>query len=164
MGLYRGVIPQLELNTLLAYKCLEKYADEIAFHFVFPIPAEAGILAGTHSAVLVDFGSLILELHQYSCYLLQSAVACVFLYLPRICTAIVTAIVIFVITVVAYDDVEASSSGKGTAAHRQRADMMHGKARIPLSFWQSSDSSLAITSPTLNLKPKMMALIDTSLV
>ncbi|KAK8696820.1 hypothetical protein V6N13_001945 [Hibiscus sabdariffa] len=51
-----------------------------------------------------------------------------------------------------------------TAAHRQRADMMHGKARIPLSFWQSSDSSLAITSPTLNLKPKMMALIDTSLV
>ncbi|KAK8656825.1 hypothetical protein V6N13_098760 [Hibiscus sabdariffa] len=48
----------------------------------------------------------------------------------------------------------------GTGVHRQRAEMMHGKARMPLSFWQASDSSLAITSPTLNLKPEMMALIN----
>ncbi|KAK8685778.1 hypothetical protein V6N13_124812 [Hibiscus sabdariffa] len=64
-------------------KCLEKYADEIAFHFVFPIPVEAEISAGIHSAAWMTSGSLVLELHQYSSYLLQSTAACVFLYLPR---------------------------------------------------------------------------------
>ncbi|KAK8672256.1 hypothetical protein V6N13_110629 [Hibiscus sabdariffa] len=41
-------------NTLLILECLEKYADEIAFHFVFLVPVEAEISAGTHSAALVD--------------------------------------------------------------------------------------------------------------
>ncbi|KAK9018764.1 hypothetical protein V6N11_033811 [Hibiscus sabdariffa] len=35
---------------------------------------------------------------------------------------------------------------------------------MPLSLWQASDRSLAMTSPTLNLKPEMIALISTSLV
>ncbi|KAK8612949.1 hypothetical protein V6N13_104274 [Hibiscus sabdariffa] len=52
----------------------------------------------------------------------------------------------------------------GTAAHRQRADVIHGKARMPLSFWKASGNSFAMTSPTLNLYPVIMALINTSLV
>ncbi|KAK8573911.1 hypothetical protein V6N13_096842 [Hibiscus sabdariffa] len=38
----------------------------------------------------------------------------------------------------------------GTAALRQRAEMMQGNARIPLSFWQAADISRGMTSPTLN--------------
>ncbi|KAK8640254.1 hypothetical protein V6N13_008013 [Hibiscus sabdariffa] len=50
-GLYFGM--------LLAQEYLEKYADEISFHFVFPIPAEAGISGGTHSVALADSESLV---------------------------------------------------------------------------------------------------------
>ncbi|KAK8565001.1 hypothetical protein V6N12_058577 [Hibiscus sabdariffa] len=57
-----------------------------------------------------------------------------------------------------------SAGWVGTAARRQSAEIRNGKARIPLSFWQAADSSLAMTSPTLNSKPVMIALINTSLV
>ncbi|KAK9044768.1 hypothetical protein V6N11_058660 [Hibiscus sabdariffa] len=51
----------------------------------------------------------------------------------------------------AFSVVYLSAGWAETAACRQRAKIRHGRARIPLSFWQAADSSLAITSPTLNL-------------
>ncbi|KAK8533041.1 hypothetical protein V6N12_076322 [Hibiscus sabdariffa] len=47
-------------NSLLfpsrtAKECLEKYADEIAFHFLFPVPAKAGISVGTSFYCLGKF-------------------------------------------------------------------------------------------------------------
>ncbi|KAK8636292.1 hypothetical protein V6N13_004996 [Hibiscus sabdariffa] len=62
-------------TLLLPIPRRKKFADEIAFHSVFPIPTEAGISAGTHSVALADSGSMVLELHQYSSYLLQSVAA-----------------------------------------------------------------------------------------
>ncbi|KAK9034802.1 hypothetical protein V6N11_076859 [Hibiscus sabdariffa] len=52
----------------------------------------------------------------------------------------------------------------GTAALRQTVEMMQRKARIPLSFWQAVDSSLAMSSPTLNLYPVIIAFLSTSRV
>ncbi|KAK8500258.1 hypothetical protein V6N12_029975 [Hibiscus sabdariffa] len=37
----------------------------------------------------------------------------------------------------------------GTAALLQRADMMHGKVKMPLSLWQAAAISWAMSSPTL---------------
>ncbi|KAK8680320.1 hypothetical protein V6N13_109270 [Hibiscus sabdariffa] len=45
--------------------------------------------------------------------------------------------------------VNLSDGRLGTAARRHKAEIMQGKAKMPLSFWQESDNSLAITSPTL---------------
>ncbi|KAK8685759.1 hypothetical protein V6N13_124794 [Hibiscus sabdariffa] len=64
-------------------ECLEKYADEIAFHFVFPVPAEARILVGTSFCCLGRFWVFGLERHQYTSSLLRSAASCVLLLLPR---------------------------------------------------------------------------------
>ncbi|KAK8597115.1 hypothetical protein V6N12_065591 [Hibiscus sabdariffa] len=61
--------------TLLAQECLEKYADEIALRFVFPVPAEAGISAGTSFCCLGRFYVFVLELHQYSSSLLRFSTA-----------------------------------------------------------------------------------------
>ncbi|KAK8690746.1 hypothetical protein V6N13_074273 [Hibiscus sabdariffa] len=49
----------------------------------------------------------------------------------------------------AFSAVYLSPSWVGTAALLQRANLMHGKAKMPFSFWQAATISWAMTSPTL---------------
>ncbi|KAK8652126.1 hypothetical protein V6N13_061148 [Hibiscus sabdariffa] len=74
---------RLQQSILLCYWLIPKSNNLLSCLYSISL-AEVGISAGIRSAAWTNSGSLVLELHQYSSSLLQSAAACVFLYLPRL--------------------------------------------------------------------------------